>query len=254
VGVLSSSDHEFWATISSGSLAELLRQEAIAWQWGVSGIEFRADLIPDSVYCDLLAEKRSDGWVAPTFVAHFGTGEQDEIAKCAIERSLATQVAGAICHSRCERIDDIQAACVAANRHFAAAYHSQQPMTADEATAEFERQELRRPLFRKIAVRAYCAEDVLALLRATHIAARDGGSPVVGAVFGPHRWARLALPHVGSAISFLVTRQLPNEVGGDDEQLQLAEVDRIHLMRGLYPQQARRRVADVTGWQQVLEG
>ena len=236
MGVLAPDGHEFWATVSGEPLAELLRQEAMAWQWGVTGIEFRADLIPEPVFNELLLENdRRGGWLGPTFVAHFGTGAQAELAQQAIGWSLSTGVAGCICHSRCELIDEIQAACAAASRHFVAAYHSQQPMTAEEALAEFERQELRRPLFRKIAVRAYSVDDVLAVLHATRLAAQDGGSPVVAAVFGPHRWARVALPHAGSTISFLVTQQVQNEVGADDEQLQLAEVDQLQLVHGLYP-------------------
>jgi 3-dehydroquinate dehydratase len=237
MGVMSAHDHEFWATVSGGPLEELIRQETVTWRWGVAAIEFRADLISSPVFDELLAEKNRDGgWLAPTFVAHFGTGAQSDDARRAINRALEAGVAGGICHSHCELIDEIQAACLAADRRFVAAYHSQQPMTADEAVAEFARQELRRPLLRKIAVRAYEAADVLALLQATQVAANDGGSPVVAAVFGPLRWARVALPHAGSAISFLVAGPATNEVGGDDEQLQLAEVDQIQTVRGLYPQ------------------
>lgn len=230
MGIVTRQPHEFWATVSGDTLDDLLRQQEQAWSWGVSAIEIRADLVPDNVYRQVVA--RGD-WHGPTFVAHFGTGGQAPIARDAVRRALDGGMTGGICHSRCELVDDIQQDCRTAGAEFAAAYHSQQPMTQSEAEQEFHVQAARAPKFCKIAVRAHRVVDALALIAATGNAAEAGGIPVVGAVFGPHRWARAAMPSVGSAITFLVARPVPNEVGGDDEQLTLAEADALRCIRGL---------------------
>ncbi|MEU5633645.1 type I 3-dehydroquinate dehydratase [Streptomyces rishiriensis] len=237
MGILSESSHEFWATISGSSLPDLRAQESMVWEWGVTAIEYRADLIPPAVYGELL---RGNGRAGPAFVAHFGTGRDAESAREAIVKSFASDLAGCICHSRCELLDEIRGRCADTGRLFAAAYHSQLPMTATEAMREYEWQESLRPLFRKIAVRAKTVDDVVALLQATSRASQDGGSPVVGAIFGPHRWARVALPSAGSAVSFLLAAQATNEEGNDDEQLQLREVECLQMVRGLYPPRSER--------------
>jgi len=232
MGVLTTSRHEYWATISGSSLQDILQQEETVRQWGVTAVEFRADLIPPPIYSDLLARR---AWSGPTFVAHFGVGVEAKIAHDAIVRAIDADVFGGICHSRCELAMEIRHACLDAGKQFAAAYHSQEPMTCAEALREFEQQEVFQPLFRKIAVRAHRFEDALAIVEATHEAAISGGSPVIGAVFGPHRWARVVLPHAGSSVSFILAHQVANEVGKDDEQLQVIEVNALQSIRGLFP-------------------
>jgi hypothetical protein len=230
MGILTGQPHEFWATVSGDTLDDLVRQQELVWQWGVSAVEIRADLVPDDVFGQLLAR---GGWPGPTFVAHFGTGGAASVARDVVRRALDVGMTGGICHSRCELVDTIHEDCRNAGGEFAAAYHSQEPMTQHEAERELQAQAVREPLFRKIAVRAHRVADALALIAATGAAADTGGIPVVGAVFGPHRWARVAMPHVGSAITFLVARPVPNEVGGNDEQLTTAEADALRGVRVL---------------------
>jgi 3-dehydroquinate dehydratase len=232
MGVLTNLDHEFWATISGGDLDDLIRQQEDTWRWGVAAVELRADLIPVPIFDEVLARRN---WRGPTFVAHFGTGSEADAAYEALSKSVAAGVHGLICHSRTEVLQDLRRLCNESGSSFASAYHSQTPMTLQEALTEFEEQEKHEPLFRKIAVRAMSINDAVAIVQATQFASQDGGTPVVGAIFGPQRWARVALPHAGSAISFLIAHRVNNEVGGDDEQLQLAEANHLQSVRALYP-------------------
>jgi 3-dehydroquinate dehydratase len=236
MGVLTEFGHEFWATISGTDVDDIVQQQVAVWKWGVAAVEIRADLVPESIYDEVLARRERQG---PTFIAHFGTGDEAEAAAEAITKALKAGADGGICHSRCEALGEIKQACLNVNKSFAAAYHSQLPMTLSAAIREFEEQEANNPLFRKIAVRAESPEDAIAIIQATHQVSLKGGTPVVGAVFGPHRWARVALPHAGSAISFLIAHRALNEVNGDDEQLQLAEADHLQSVRGLYPLQKK---------------
>jgi 3-dehydroquinate dehydratase len=237
MGVFTRSSHEYWATVSGHDLDDLLDQADSVLRWGCVAVEFRADLIPLDVY-----ERLLDGGAPqyPAFVAHFGTGGEADTARNAVLRAVEAGYHGAICHSRCEALDEIVDACRAEGRPFAAAYHSQEPMSRTEAAEEFERQEETDPLFRKIAVRAHRFEDAVALLEATRDAASSGGSPVVGAIFGPHRWARVAMPHAGSTISFVLAHRAVNEQGGDDEQLVIDDVARLQAIGGLLPATAER--------------
>ncbi len=234
MGVLTSFDHEFWATVSGTDVEDIAQQQLAAWRWGVAAVEIRADLVPAPIYDEVLARR---DWLGPTFIAHFGTGDEAGVAADSIKKALKAGAHGGICHSRCEALGEIRQMCLDEGKQFAAAYHSQLPMTLSEAIKEFEDQEANEPLFRKIAVRALSPEDAVVLIQATHRASLQGGTPVVGAVFGPHRWARVALPHAGSSISFLIAHQVCNEVDGDDEQMQLVEADHLQSVRGLYPLQ-----------------
>jgi 3-dehydroquinate dehydratase len=248
MGVLTTAAHEYWATVSGGPLDYLERQEKALWDWGVTAIEFRADLIPVDAYAALLAR---GAWRGPTLVAHFGTGDDAEVARQAVVDAISAGVHGGICHSRCELVHEIRDECAREGRAFAAAYHSQAAVTEAEAMEEFERQQALDPLFRKIAVRANRMEDALAVVTATLKAAADGGSPIVAAIFGPQRWARIVLPHAGSSISFIVADRMRNEVGGDDEQLQLSEVSRLLDVRSLMPAPAGAASSD-TGSNRAL--
>jgi len=222
MSIFTTSSHEFWGTVSGNSIEEITRQQEILWQWGVTAIEVRADLVPPDTYQVLLDK---DEWVGRTCIAHFGIGVDSLVAQDVILQALRTDIAGCICHSRNESIEEISRAVTDAGKFFATAYHSQQPLTPRDALQEFEYQETLKPLFRKIAVRAYEFEDALAIIEATRLAFKNGGSPVVSAVFGTHRWARTALPSAGSAISFIVAHQVFNEEGGDDQQFCVDEVD-----------------------------
>jgi 3-dehydroquinate dehydratase len=233
MGVLTSSNHEFWATVSGRDIEDVANQQAAAWKWGVAAIELRADIMSDEAYEAALATHARQG---PTLVAHFGTADETDAAVEAIRKGIDAGLDGGICHSRCEAIDEIRVMCRSANRLFASAYHSQQPITLADAIEEFARQQTYAPLFTKIAVRAETVEDAVAMIQATRRASEQPGAPVVGAIFGPHRWARIALPHAGSAISFLIAHRVANEVAGDDEQLQFKEADLLQRVRGVYPQ------------------
>jgi hypothetical protein len=228
MSILSLTSHEYWATVSGGSLKSLENQEEALAQWGVTAIEFRADLIPFDVFEKLITRNK---WRVPTFVAHFGIGANAKHAEKAILKAITANIHGCICHSRSEILYDLQQACISAGKSFAAAYHSQTPMTLDEALQEFDTQEALNPLFRKIAVRALRFEDALAIIEATQRASAQGKTPAVGAIFGSHRWARIVLPHVGSAITFIIAHKVFNEEGGDDEQLQISEVDNLQKFR-----------------------
>lgn len=222
--------HQYWATVSGTDRAEITRQVAALESWGVEAIEFRVDLIPRALWESILHEQVPR---VPWWIAHFGTGHDADEAREAIHATLRSDAAGAIFHSRCEHLDELMAASRTAGKPYAAPYHSQEPLTLEGALDEFRHQESLAPAFRKIAVRANNFEEASALLTATHRASRDGGRPAVGAVFGPQRWARVALPHAGSAITFVIARVVSNEVGGDDQQLQIFEMDHLSKVRGL---------------------
>lgn len=232
MGVLTERPHEYWATVSGTSEEQLTSQQEAAWKWGVCAVEIRADLVPKESYKAVL--QRGE-WAGPTFVAHFGVADQAREALDSIERALEAGASGGICHSRCERVEEIRLLCRSAGAGFAAAYHSQEALTEEQAREEFIAQQQFQPLFRKIAVRAHRPEDAVALILATSSMAKSVGSPIVSAIFGPHRWARLALPRAGSSISFIVAERVANERGGDDEQLTLADVELLHEVRGLMP-------------------
>jgi 3-dehydroquinate dehydratase len=248
MGILTTMEHEFWATVSGKTIEEVQSQQAATWKWGVVAVELRADLMSAESYAQAL-DRRSE-WRGPTFVAHFGIGNQAEAAYRAAEQAIEAGADGAICHSRCELAKDIRRICKENGKHFAGAYHSQYPISASDAIREFERQEELDPLFRKIAARAESFEDALALLEATRHSSQDGGTPVVGAVFGKHRWARVAMPQAGSAISFVIAHQVSNEVGGDDEQLTIHDADLLQQIRSVYP--TSRRAATVTARQSAI--
>src|SRR5438128_341831 len=120
MGILTEAEHEYWATVSGAPLDDLLRQEDAVRRWGVTAVEFRADLIPAPVYAALL---RRDEWGGPTFVAHFGMGEAANTARDALIRATSTNILGCICHSHCELADEVRHACRQARKLFAVAYH-----------------------------------------------------------------------------------------------------------------------------------
>ncbi|MFY9825430.1 MAG: type I 3-dehydroquinate dehydratase [Thermoanaerobaculia bacterium] len=227
---MSGSKHQFWATVSGTDRDEIASQVDALVRWGVEAIEFRVDLIPRNLWDSVLHERIPS---VPWWVAHFGTGLDAQAAREAILATVASEAQGAIFHSRCEHLRELIDVSRRAGKLFAAPYHSQQPLTLEGALEEFAHQESLLPEFRKIAVRAMNFDDAAALLEATHRASRDGGSPAVGAIFGPQRWARVALPHAGSAITFVVARRVQNEVGSDDQQLQISEVDTLAKVRGI---------------------
>jgi 3-dehydroquinate dehydratase len=222
--------HQFWATVSGTDRDEIAGQVDALVRWGVKAIEFRVDLIPESHWEAVLHELHSP---VPWWVAHFGTGAGAASAQRAVLATAASEAQGAIFHSRCERLNELIEISRTAGKQFAAPYHSQEPLTLQGALEEFQYQEALAPMFRKIAVRALNYDDAAALLEATHRASRDGGRPAVGAVFGPQRWARIALPHAGSAITFVVARRVQNEVGSDDQQLQISELETLAKVRGI---------------------
>jgi len=217
----------------SGSRDDDLRDQVEALvRWGVHAIEFRLDLIPRDVWqwvFDLRAVP-VEWWIA-----HFGIEEESGEARESTLQALHSEADGCIFHSHCNYVDELKRACLKNGKEFAAPYHSQHPLTLQEAVREFERQASLEPSFTKIAVRANTPADALALLGATGIASAAGGPPAVGAVFGPHRWARVAMPSAGSAITFVVAHRVSNEVGGDDEQLQLSELEALMKVRGILP-------------------
>jgi hypothetical protein len=227
---MSANRHQVWATISGSDEATLAAQVDAVAGYGIRAVEYRLDLIPVELWPIVMRGPQAPvAW----WVAHFGTGEQSSLAHDAAGEALGSNADGVIFHSRCDGVEALADACRAAGTAFAAPFHNQAPLTLDAALDEFAWQESLRPSFRKIAVRAHTYDDATALVEATHRASRDGGSPAVGAVFGPHRWARVALPHAGSAITFVVAHGVSNEVAGDDEQLQLSELDDLRRVGGL---------------------
>ncbi|MCG8469377.1 MAG: type I 3-dehydroquinate dehydratase [Gemmatimonadetes bacterium] len=224
-------EHSFWATVSGSDLDDILAQQRALWDWGVSAIEIRTDLVPEYLHTDVLQSVERRG---PVYVAHFGTGADASDARQSLFQALETDgVDGIICHSWLDSAQEMRQAAAATDKQFAAACHSQTPLTLDELLREYDAQAAFEPLFRKIAARAFTVPQALALLEATHRAAQGGGSPIVGAVFGPHRWARVAMPSMGSAITFIIARPLRNEVGGDDEQLTIPEATLLIRVRGI---------------------
>lgn len=239
---MSNANHQYWATVSGSTRNQIAVDIKLLEDWGISAIEFRLDLVPMELWDTVLTDLAPS---VPWWVAHFGTGSEAEVAKKAILATTRSKADGGIFHSRCENIDELIKACRDAGKDYAAPFHSQEPLTFEGAMAEYAHQQSLSPAFRKIAVRPKSFGDAHALLEATRLCAKDGGAPVVGAVFGEHRWARLAMQTVGSTISFIVARKLPNEVGGDDEQLQLAELKHLLEVRGLMsPHQVVREYED----------
>ncbi|SLM49936.1 protein of unknown function [Nitrospira japonica] len=224
------SSHQVWATVSGRDRDDIMKQIDSLVCWGVRAIEFRVDLIPEALWDSILG---IGSLPVPWWVAHFGTGKDADTAKTAIAETLRSDAEGAIFHSRCEHLSDLIAMCQKAGRPFAAPYHSQNPMTRNEAIREFEYQATLTPAFRKIAARARTYAEAAAIVDATHTASKAGGSPVVGAVFGPQRWARIALPHAGSAITFILAHAVENEVGGDDQQLHLGDIHHLSAVKDL---------------------
>ena len=233
--------HQIWATVSGTDRDQIAADVEAVVQWGVEAIEFRLDLVPPDLWKAVLVNLAPP---IPWWVAHFGTGSGADAARSAVLATLESEAAGAIFHSRCEHLDELVERCRAAGADFAAPYHSQEPLTLEAALAEYAHQQSISPKFRKIAVRAKSFDDAYALLEATRRCSTDGGAPVVGAVFGQHRWARVAMPTVGSTITFIVARKVPNEVGGDDEQLQLAELEKLLGVRGLMMRASSPRVME----------
>ena len=227
---LASSNHQVWATISGADRDDIFRQIDALIRWGVDSIEFRVDLIPKNLWKAVFS---ISGLSIPWWIAHFGTGTESEPAAIAIRETVKSEAQGAIFHSRCERLNDLINLCKNANKPFAAPYHSQQPLTCEAALKEFEYQESLGPAFRKIAVRANSYAEAAAIVEATQKASSAGGSRVVGAVFGKQRWARIALPHAGSAITFIVAHAVQNEAGGDDQQLHLGDLEHLFAVNDL---------------------
>jgi 3-dehydroquinate dehydratase len=238
--------HEFWATISGSTLDDILQQQHSVWDWGVSTVEIRTDLVPRSLHEQVLNTVVQ----APTWVAHFGTGAEAGTARTALHEALAADtIDGIVCHSRLEGVQEMAAAAQSAGKGFVAAFHSQTPVTLDEALDEYEYQGTLNPLFRKIAARAHTVEEALTLLQATHRASKRGGIPVVGAVFGPQRWARIAMPAVGSTVTFVIAHPVPNEAGGDDEQLTIEEATAVCSVRRIVePPRARKVLVEAGNW------
>jgi len=224
------SNHQVWATVSGTHRDDIRQQVDALIRWGVQSIEFRVDLIPEALW-DFVFSFSELG--VPWWIAHFGVGIDSDAAKAAIRETVKSQAEGGIFHSRCEYLSELIAICRNADKLFAAPYHSQESLSRDAAFREFEYQETLGPAFRKIAIRARTYAEAAALLEATYVASFSGGIPVVGAVFGTQRWARIALPHAGSAITFIVAHSVHNEVGGDDQQLQLADLEHLFAIKGL---------------------
>jgi hypothetical protein len=233
--------HQLWATISGSTASDLESQVNAVIASGIEAVEYRLDLIPRGLWSFVLECPKPS---VPWWVAHFGTGIHSRIAHEAISASLSSDATGVIFHSRCEGVDGLVQSCRSQGRQFAAPFHSQLPLTVDAAIDEFRYQESFRPTFRQIAVRAESFDDANALVQATRYASKDGGSPAVGAVFGPQRWARVALPHAGSAITFIVAHRVKNEIDGDDEQLQLSELHDLCKIRNLIANGLRELVTN----------
>jgi hypothetical protein len=222
--------HQIWATISGREREDLDRQVKAVAEWGIEAVEYRLDLIPADLWEFVLSGPRPRlSW----WVAHFGTGQDSKLAHDAARATIASAADGVIFHSHCEGVGQLVQACRSAGKPFAAPFHGQEPLTLDAALEEFAFQQSLSPSFRKIAVRAHSYDEAAALVEATRRASRDGGNPAVGAVFGRQRWARIALPHAGSAITFVVAHRVKNEVEGDDEQLQLSELGDLCRVSGL---------------------
>jgi Type I 3-dehydroquinase len=220
-GTMTAKRHQIWATISGSEKEDLVSQVKAVADWGIESIEYRLDLIPTDLWRFVLNGPRPRvSW----WVAHFGTGDESKLAHDAAEATISSGADGVIFHSHCDGVDQLVRACRSAGKPFAAPFHSQEPLTRKEALEEFAYQQSLSPSFRKIAVRAHSYDDAASLIDATRQATLDGGCPVVGAIFGGQRWARIALPHAGSAITFVVAHRVKNEVQEDDEQLQLSEL------------------------------
>jgi len=224
--------HEFWATVSGSTRSEVESQVESVIAWGVKAIEFRVDMIPENHWDAIFGLQELS---VPWWVAHFGTKEGSAGAQAAIAESVKSRADGLIFHSRYEAVEEAAEMCRQAGKKFATPYHYETPISEEDALKEFEWQERLRPTFRKIGVRAQTFDEALGLVAATRRTAAAGGTPVVSTVFGPQRWARVALPSAGSVITFIVAHQIRNRVDGDDQQFHLKDLEHLQEVRNLLP-------------------
>lgn len=224
--------HEIWGTMCGSSLEEIERQQQKFQEFGVNAIEIRIDLIPPEVQPELRSELELK---LPTYVAHFGSeGNEATKAKEELVEWLYCGASGIICHSRSPEANHLSTIAEENDKNFVAAFHSQTSPDRSRLRKELEYQKKFNPSFRKIAVRADSESDVINLIdvisEKTH---KD--HDVVGAVFGPQRWGRIALANVGSAITFITPHQIENEHGGSDHQFDVTEFNGLSSISQLFP-------------------
>lgn len=224
--------HEFWATVSGNTKSNLESQIEDLVAWGVKAIEFRVDLMPENLWDFIFGLQEVK---VPWWVAHFGTDGASEEARLTIQESVKSRATGVIFHSRYESAEEAAELCRQAGKKFIAPYHSQTPITEDQAMEEFGYQERLRPTFRKIGIRAHSYDEAAGIVSATRRAVAAGGSPIASAVFGTQRWARVALPFAGSVITFIVAHQVRNKFDGDDQQFHFKELEHLMAVKDLFP-------------------
>jgi 3-dehydroquinate dehydratase len=227
---LDRNQHQLWGTVSGKTFSEVKSAAKLLTTAGVRSLEYRFDLIPQPEWPDVLDQITNED-----FVAHFGMAaiepEREELLKlfgAAIQAS-----AGIIVHSRAEVLKEVVSAACEHNVRYALPYHSQGTLDYSGVLSEYHFQAQYSPLFCKIAIRPLSAENALEYAQALTAARKEIDIPLVAAVFGPQRWARIMMPAVGSAITFIVAKQVSNEAGGDDEQFTIGDVSTLSSLRGI---------------------
>lgn len=226
------STHEIWGTVCGDSVSEVKEQINKLVGFGAVAIEIRLDLVPKSLQNDLRGAIECD---IPLWLAHFGKdGDEADQAYDILHSWLSEDISGIICHSRHPRVEELSELAGKNNKEFVGAYHTQSSPSTTELREELERQKKFDPSFRKIAVRPESNSDVLDILKV--IAEKSDEGDVVGAIFGPHRWGRIALANVGSPISFISAEQIQNESGGYDMQFDCEEYDTLASIPNIMPE------------------
>lgn len=204
------SQQQIWGTLAGRGLTELSADYETLLQHGIDAIEFRADLIPQSVLAEFL--KRT--FTVPVFIANFNLDQSvEEGFNIYVDHSD-----GFLFHLNHPNRQQIIDFCKKNKKYFVAAYHTQSPMKYEEIIEKFEEQMALNPFIIKVGIRANNFTNAIEMVSATKFISENYSYPVAGAVFGNERWARLALHRAGSNVTFIVAREIKNEIGGDDKQ------------------------------------
>lgn len=213
------SQQQVWGTIAGNNISEITTDYEALLRYGIDAIEFRADLMPQAVLVEFL--KRN--FEVPVFIANFNLDQSVE--DCFNE--YADRSSGFLFHLNYPNRNKLIDFCTQNQKPFVAAYHSQQPLSYDDIIKKFKEQMTLNPFMLKVGIRAINFRDAIEMISATKFIAENYSYPVAGAVFGNERWARLALHRAGSNVTFVVARELKNEIGNDDKQFTFADFKQL---------------------------
>lgn len=213
------SQQQVWATIAGSNISELNADYNALIEYGVDAVEFRADLMPQSVLIEYL--KRD--FQVPVFIANFNLDQSvlDCFSQC------VDYCEGFLFHLEHPDKNEIVNFCNENKKFFVAAYHAQKPLQYQTIIEKYNEQAKLNPFMLKVGIRANSFSDAMEMISATKYIVENFQYPVAGAVFGEERWARLALHRAGSNVTFVVARELKNELGDDDKQFTFSDFKQL---------------------------